>query len=947
MNVTTYHYDINRTGWNQNETVLTPQNVADVRVLFAYDSDALDDLINAQPLYMQDAVIKGRTVNAVFVATRSGTVYAFDADNFRPKSPLHDQWLWKTPLVGPEEQPPDGALRATPVIDTSPINATLQAIIYVVVKAQGKDPQGIYFRIHGLNVADGSNVIGPTKIDEGSVAKVSGDGDPQSSPGEVYFDPGMHFNRPALLLANDLIYVAFGSTGDKPPYHGWMISFQRDLRLAATFCTTPDSTDDDSEDIDTPTLGGAIWQAGFGPAADQDGFIYCITGNGLNTVFPDPRKGSPLDGYETSFNSQQHVNYIGDDGHVHELVFDNRWGHTDLTVAAGAIDALPRRDSPLDGYETFSLLSSKTHNEQQHVNYIAYNHHVYELVYTDHWDNIDLSDKAGTTDPESLPIPGSPIDGYQTIFNNQQHVNYIGRNHHVYELVFKDPQWSLIDLSKEAGVTDPKFLPIPGSPIDGYETSYNSQQHVNYIGRDEHGNLHVYELACKDNQWGYTDLSSQAGANAPIPESALDGYETTSNNQQHVNYIGFDDSQKNLHVHELVFKDGQWSHADLMTEAAKTVGNGILEFWNLPMTRSPLDGYETTSNGQQHVNYIGNDGHVHELVFKDNKWGHNDLSNAAGAAFSDLQPRLDSPLDGYETSNGQQHVNYIGNDGHVHELVFKDNQWGHTDLNLAANQNRNYGDSMLQLNGGLRLDGSFIPPDPLSLTLHDTDFGSGGAMVLPDGVGGGKFVVGCGKDGQVYLVDRSKMGLHFHEIGEFKSTLPLASYSDPSDTSQDGAGIGVWGGPAYYRDPQGDFIYYCADAGPLQAIAVANGGITPTSNKTPSDADPNKHVQRFRGEGGTIPIVTSNGSVPGTALVWCITRPDKDDQSIYLRAYDAADLNRGYLFEWPIGQWNHGDWNRKQSGELPGPGAFLAPVVVNGKAYVAADRVLVVYGLPE
>ncbi len=357
---------------------------------------------------------------------------------------------------------------------------------------------------------------------------------------------------------------------------------------------------------------------------------------------------SALDGYETSFNNQQHVNYIGTDGHVHELVYKDSWGHTDLTQSAGAPAAAP--GSALDGYET-------SFNNQQHVNYIGTDGHVYELVYKDSWRHTDLTQAAGGP----AAAPGSALDGYETSYNNQQHVNYIGIDGHVHELVFKG-SWEHTDLTRAAGAP----APAPGSALDGYESSdqrqnnppYNYQQHVNYIGTDGH----VHELVFKDS-WSHTDLTHAAGAPTAAPGSALDGYETSYNNQQHVNYIGTDG-----HVHELVYKDS-WGHTDLTQAAgAPAVAPG-----------SALDGYETSYNNQQHVNYIGTDGHVHELVYKDS-WGHTDLTQAAGAPAA----APGSSLDGYQTSfDNQQHVNYIGTDGHVHELVFKDS-WGDTNLANGA-----------------------------------------------------------------------------------------------------------------------------------------------------------------------------------------------------------------------------------------------------------------------
>jgi hypothetical protein len=248
----------------------------------------------------------------------------------------------------------------------------------------------------------------------------------------------------------------------------------------------------------------------------------------------EPATGSALDGYQTSFNNQQHVNYIGTDGHVHELVYTDRWGHTDLTAAAGAPAAAG--GSALDGYET-------SFNNQQHVNYLGVDGHVHELVYTNQWAHTDLTAAAGAP----AAAGGSALDGYETSFNNQQHVNYIGTDGHVHELVYTD-HWAHTDLTAAAGAP----AAAAGSKLDGYQTSFNNQQHVNYIGTDGH----VHELVYT-NHWGHTDLTAAAGAPAAAAGSKLDGYQTSFNNQQHVNYIGTDG-----HVHELFYTD-HWAQTDL------------------------------------------------------------------------------------------------------------------------------------------------------------------------------------------------------------------------------------------------------------------------------------------------------------------------------------------------------------------------------------------------
>jgi hypothetical protein len=76
------------------------------------------------------------------------------------------------------------------------------------------------------------------------------------------------------------------------------------------------------------------------------------------------------------------VNFIGADNHVHELVYTNRWSHNDLTAGAGAPNVATV--SKLDGYQT-------SFNNQQHVNFIGADNHVYELVYTNRWSCNDLT----------------------------------------------------------------------------------------------------------------------------------------------------------------------------------------------------------------------------------------------------------------------------------------------------------------------------------------------------------------------------------------------------------------------------------------------------------------------------------------------------------------------------------------------------------------------------
>ena len=59
--VTTYHYDNQRTGWNQNETTLTPANVGPTS-FGVLAQVVLDDQVDAQPL-----VVPGQQITAGFI----------------------------------------------------------------------------------------------------------------------------------------------------------------------------------------------------------------------------------------------------------------------------------------------------------------------------------------------------------------------------------------------------------------------------------------------------------------------------------------------------------------------------------------------------------------------------------------------------------------------------------------------------------------------------------------------------------------------------------------------------------------------------------------------------------------------------------------------------------------------------------------------------------------
>src|SRR6266853_2099906 len=258
-------------------------------------SCAVDGEVYAQPLYVANFAIAGGTHNVVFVATLNDSVFAFDAD----ASPCVQYWQKSFLGTGVATVPPDDTgetgdintiigITGTPVID--PATGTL----YVVAKTKEtvgtgcSDDSPCYFqRLHALDLATGNEKFnGPANIS--SAITVPGSGDtgeatcPGATAGNVPFCPLRENQRPGLLLLNGKVYVAWASHGDVTPYHGWVIGYAAaDLAQApVVFNTTPNGG-----------LGG-IWMSGTGPAADADGNIYVITGNGtFDTAAPRTNYG--------------------------------------------------------------------------------------------------------------------------------------------------------------------------------------------------------------------------------------------------------------------------------------------------------------------------------------------------------------------------------------------------------------------------------------------------------------------------------------------------------------------------------------------------------------------------------------------------------------------------------------------------------------------------------
>lgn len=73
----TQGYDIQRTGYNPNETILGTGNVAGLHLLWSFD---LGDRTNVQPLFASGVLINTQATDVVYIGDRAGNFFAIDAN---------------------------------------------------------------------------------------------------------------------------------------------------------------------------------------------------------------------------------------------------------------------------------------------------------------------------------------------------------------------------------------------------------------------------------------------------------------------------------------------------------------------------------------------------------------------------------------------------------------------------------------------------------------------------------------------------------------------------------------------------------------------------------------------------------------------------------------------------------------------------------------------------
>jgi hypothetical protein len=251
---------------------------------------------------------------------------------------------------------------------------------------------------------------------------------------------------------------------------------------------------------------------------------------------------------------------------------------------------------------------------------------------------------------------------------------------------------------------------------------------------------------------------------------------------------------------------------------------------------------------------------------------------------------------------------------------------------VAGNrQNVNqYGEGVIELStsgGTLHPIDFFIADDARALNRQDGDLGSGSPVSLPASMGTKKnptVMLIDGKQGILYVLDEKKLGGYQQGTRGTDDVL-----------SEVGPFGGVWAKPAVWPGSGG--YVYIPTAGTANSPVhgrfsfLTNGGSLLALKRTVGlSGNISFNLEGATANSGNVfgfgsgsPIVTSNGTKDGSALVWIIHASDTGELGSQLEAYDPIPVNKSLEEVWSSAPFTSTK--------------FSQPVVDNGVVYVGTQ----------
>ncbi|MDB5173535.1 MAG: hypothetical protein JWN51_2308, partial [Phycisphaerales bacterium] len=267
----------------------------------------------------------------------------------------------------------------------------------------------------------------------------------------------------------------------------------------------------------------------------------------------------------------------------------------------------------------------------------------------------------------------------------------------------------------------------------------------------------------------------------------------------------------------------------------------------------------------------------------------------------------------------------VTNNGTTYSLPL-DHNYGDCFIKISADTTHNSPSNQNANGWGLQISDFFSPQNNATLNAGDTDLGSGGPTLLPDGVGStahAHLLIGAGKEGKIYLIDRDKMG----------GFSPTTDFVVQEQANSGGGGInGSLNTPGFFFNnpspvapakPSGVLYYFPGYGGDGRAFTVTNGTFSTTYTSHTTDAS------SFNSLDGT-PSISANGTTNG--IVWVIDRGTNT-----LRAYNAGNLATAL--------WN----SNAAANSRDATGAvtkFSVPTIADGLVMMGTLNQFIVFGPP-
>jgi hypothetical protein len=211
----------------------------------------------------------------------------------------------------------------------------------------------------------------------------------------------------------------------------------------------------------------------------------------------------------------------------------------------------------------------------------------------------------------------------------------------------------------------------------------------------------------------------------------------------------------------------------------------------------------------------------------------------------------------------------------------------------------------------------FTPSNLADLDAWDQDFGSGGAMVLPDQAGSTPHLaIAAGKAGSMFLMNEDSLG----GFSTIKNNV-LGTYSVG----------GCWCGQSYFVDPVDGLARVVSSGGTQVNVWKLQTKPSPKLSAVARSTALSSGAQF----GGFFTTVSSQGNA--NPIIWALSRPvSQQNDTIFLYAFNPegskstlTPLYRGAAGSWPN---LRGDSN-------------AVPVVANGKVYVVSNKQVEIFGL--